>query len=454
MIKYLLYPFDRIARALIPDFSQDGKLRKQAGHWLEMAQRIHDYRRDLLTAEQGGGLLAAMAQVKSLVRERAGVATLKPAIERLENTMRACGGRHYPTSSFVENVEFFLVAAIVILGLRAYFIQPFKIPTNSMWPSYYGMTSEVFPEGEEPGVLRKAARMVGLGAVNYTLRAPADGEVMVPIFRSGAPAYTERPGRSLFIFPTLMREYTVMVSGQPVKLTVPADWAQSEFGYDDVLEKTLFAGQRNGLQRAAQTANGSNPLESSMMELTSGGRRVEARVFWVPTGKKVRQGEDILSFDILTGDLLFVDRLSYNFVQPRIGSGFVFKTERITHPEMQDASGNQIRQYYVKRLVGSPGDILEVRAPALFRNGQPIEGSEAFGKNARREGLYPGYTNAGGFLAAGDTLTVPEHAYFAMGDNSPRSKDSRMWGFVPEKDVVGRPLFIYYPLTTRWGPAK
>jgi signal peptidase I len=56
-------------------------------------------------------------------------------------------------------------------------------------------------------------------------------------------------------------------------------------------------------------------------------------------------------------------------------------------------------------------------------------------------------------LESGDVLDVPEHSYFAMGDNSPRSKDSRMWGFVPEKDVVGRPLFIYYPLTKRWGLA-
>src|SRR5690606_35989091 len=112
----------------------DGKLRKQAAHWLEMAQRIHDYRRDQLNADQSGGLLAVMAEVKSLVKQKASVATLRPAIERLEGTMRACGGRLYPTSSFVENIEFFLVAAIVILGLRAYFIQPFKIPTNSMWP--------------------------------------------------------------------------------------------------------------------------------------------------------------------------------------------------------------------------------------------------------------------------------------------------------------------------------
>ena len=434
--------------------SEDSKLRRSAAHWLEMAQRIHDFRTDQLTAEQGGGLLAAMAEVKRLVKEKAGVVTLKPAIERLEGVMRSCGGRFYPNNSLVENVEFFLVAAIVILGLRAYFIQPFKIPTNSMWPSYYGMTSEVFTPGEEPGFIGKAARMAAFGAVNYTVKAPADGEVMVPIFRSGAPAYTEKAGRSLFIFPTLMREYTVMVGGQLTKLTVPADWAQSEFGYDDVVEKTLFDGQRSGLQRAAQAANGSKQLESSVMEIVSGGRRVEARIFWVPTGRRVRAGEDILSFDILTGDLLFVDRLTYNFVRPKIGSGFVFKTENIDSSEMQDLSGNQIKQYYVKRLVGAPGDTLEVKAPALYRNGQPIEGSEAFGRNARREGLYPGYTNAGTYLASGQTLTIPEHNYFAMGDNSPRSKDSRMWGFVPEKDVVGRPLFIYYPLTKRWGPAK
>lgn len=434
--------------------SEESKLRRSANHWLEVAHRVHAYRKDQLAPEQGGGLVAAMAEVRRLAREKAPVATLKPAIERLEAAMRACGGRIYPTTSLVENVEFFVVAAIVILGLRAYFIQPFKIPTNSMWPSYYGMTSEVFTPGEDPGLLRKAARFAALGARNHTLRAPADGEVLVPIFRSGAPAYDEKPGRSLFIFPTLMREYTVMVGGQPARLTVPSDWAQSEFGYEDVLAKTLFAGDRNGLLRAAQAANEGNRIESSMMTVTVGGQRVEARVYWVPTGKRVRQGDEIVSFDILTGDLLFVDRMSYHFVPPRIGSGFVFKTENIASPEMRDASGRQIAQYYVKRLVGQPGDRLAVRAPALYRNGAPITGAMAFEGNARREGLYPGYTNHGTFLEAGRELTVPEGSYFAMGDNSPRSKDSRMWGFVPEKDVVGRPLFIYFPLTKRWGFAK
>jgi len=59
-----------------------------------------------------------------------------------------------------------------------------------------------------------------------------------------------------------------------------------------------------------------------------------------------------------------------------------------------------------------------------------------------------------GMLPVGGKVTVPAKSYFALGDNSPRSMDSRFWGFVPDKDVVGRPLFIYYPLTTRWGPAR
>jgi signal peptidase I len=49
---------------------------------------------------------------------------------------------------------------------------------------------------------------------------------------------------------------------------------------------------------------------------------------------------------------------------------------------------------------------------------------------------------------------VPEDKYFALGDNSGNSQDGRYWDFVPAKDVVGRPVFVYYPFTSRWGPAR
>jgi signal peptidase I len=56
-------------------------------------------------------------------------------------------------------------------------------------------------------------------------------------------------------------------------------------------------------------------------------------------------------------------------------------------------------------------------------------------------------------LRAGEVVTLPEPRYFALGDNSNNSADSRYWGYVPAADVVGKPLVIYYPFTRRWGLA-
>ncbi len=141
-------------------------MRQNAANWLEVADRVYHFRRDQLTEVQAQRLVGATTAVKLRLKEKADVSRLKLAVEALEGVLRDTGGRIYPQSALVENVEFFVVAAIVILGLRAYFIQPFKIPTNSMWPSYYGMTSEVFKPGEQPGVLGKVARMATLGASN------------------------------------------------------------------------------------------------------------------------------------------------------------------------------------------------------------------------------------------------------------------------------------------------
>src|SRR5688572_8008985 len=425
--------------------SEDGKARRQAAQWLEMAERIHDYRRDLLASAQLAELEAARASLKAAVKAKANAATLKSGMERLEKSMRECGGRLYPVNSLVENVEFFLVAAIVILGLRAYFVQPFNIPTNSMWPSYYGMKAEVFAAGEEPGLAKKALRFAAFGARHYSVEAPADGEVMVRVFSENQIAYAQKPGRSMFIFPTTMHQYEFSVAGQTATMQVPGEF---EGEFSDVLD-AAFAGEWGSFAGALRAGAKRIQPEGSMVRVWPD--REPVRAYWVATGKHVKKGEKILSFDILSGDLLFVERVSYNFFAPKVGSGFVFKTENI-HSDQMQSNGKQIEQYYVKRLVGVPGDKLEIRPPALYRNDQPINGSPAFDRNARQEGLYPGYVYWG-MLGAGDTITVPDHAYFAMGDNSPRSKDSRAWGFVPEKDVVGRPLFIYYPLTTRWGLA-
>ena len=106
-------------------------MRATAEHWLELAERVWHYRRDQLTETESQRLLGHTQEVREAVRTKEDAAKLKLLIEQLEETLRLTGGRIYPKTSLVENVEFFLMAAIVILGIKVYFIQPFKIPTNS-----------------------------------------------------------------------------------------------------------------------------------------------------------------------------------------------------------------------------------------------------------------------------------------------------------------------------------
>ena len=86
-------------------------------------------------------------------------------------------------------------------------------------------------------------------------------------------------------------------------------------------------------------------------------------------------------------------------------------------------------------------------------DGAPRDEVEAFTRNAAQEGEYGGYINHT-LLAEGRKLEVPEDKFVALGDNSANSLDSRYWGFVPEKSVIGKAIFIYYPFTKRWGAAE
>ncbi|MEO6568357.1 MAG: signal peptidase I [Opitutaceae bacterium] len=422
------------------------KMRENAANWLELADKVWHYRRDRLTAAEAGELKARTDDLRQRMKERADAAKLKLIIEELEGVLRRTGGAVYPKSALVENVEFFLVAAIVILGIRTYFVQPFKIPTNSMWPTYYGMTGENFPPGTEaPSGVARIFRLIAYGAQRKEVIAPRSGEVFALFGRDRRLVGAPRQGRNWLIFPAAMMEYTFIVDGQPAKLRLPADFHD----FDRLVIETYF-GSDQAFQTQMQRLQAAGKLEESYVRDEGGPL---GPVIQVPLGKTVKAGDPIIRFDLLTGDQLFVDRMSYHFVPPKVGQGFVFRTEHINSPYMRDNAGGQIESYYIKRLVGTPGDTLEIKSPVLYRNGNPITGSSAFAANATREGKYTGYTNQH-LLSAGEKLTVSPQKYFAMGDNSSNSADSRYWGFVPAKDVAGRPLFIYYPFTRRWGPAR
>ncbi len=423
------------------------RLLEQAKFLVNFAKKVVHYRKDVLGEVIVSALVKEREQLEGLCARMDDTADSQKAVERqwdvLDKLMRKHGGTIYPLHFWNENIEIILVAAILAIGVRAFFFQPFKIPTNSMYPTYSGMRPHVYlSQRQEPNFFQRAFRFAAFGASFYSIKAPESGELKIPLFspknhlpRMGEIEFTVTNGRRLFgfwtkILPKPYREYTFYVGGEPIVFRVPYDF----YGVEEVVMESFF-------QKSGQESLG-DALKQAMMD---GRIDYEGDQVFLKTGLRFQKGDAIARFDIMTGDMLFVDRFSYHFRQPRIGEAIVFRTENI--PQLAD------QKYYIKRLVGQSGDVLEIREPTLFRNGQPISGAKAFDLNAKKVGEYPGYVPRG-HLSQGDTETIPAGNFYAMGDNSPYSGDSRYWGFVPEKEVVGKAFFVLYPFTSRWGRAR
>ncbi|HVU39022.1 MAG TPA: signal peptidase I [Opitutales bacterium] len=433
--------------------SATARAREQAQNLLLLAHKVDCYRRDVVPAAKLAALREAVAALEQLLADKkTKPEALDHASEALHQAMLPCGGDIYPLTVAGEYTEMIIVAAIVVIGIRTFFLQPFRIPTNSMYPTYNGMTPYVYAlDAPGPSAAQKAWNFLTLGATHYDLRAPVEGEVTLPLGSDGfgRPAFgspnaklSERNWTRLWIVPVDLRQYAIFVGNQPVAFKVPMDF---NYGVEEAFVAEYFP------DLYAQGHKDLGKLYGLLLDhhlVRPDGHGGYA----LYSGHIAHAGDRVLDFDLRTGDMLFVDRFSYNFITPRVGDPFVFHTQgisRIVDHETGQVAGDQ---YYIKRLVGRPGDRLEVREPVLYRNSAPITGAAAFDKNAQEEGEYPGYVNRGD-LGPGDIYTVPENGYFAMGDNSPDSEDSRYWGPVPAQNLVGRAVFIIYPFTSRWGPA-
>ncbi len=115
-----------------------------------------------------------------------------------------------------------------------------------------------------------------------------------------------------------------------------------------------------------------------------------------------------------------------------------------------------LRQNYVKRVVGVPGDRLRVVSKQVYLNGVPLAEPYTFHKTAYFDSYrdnFPGEPNvrleAAGLamleenVVKGEVVVPPDH-YFVMGDNRDNSLDSRYWGFVPRRNIIGKPLVIFW----------
>lgn len=118
------------------------------------------------------------------------------------------------------------------------------------------------------------------------------------------------------------------------------------------------------------------------------------------------------------GEFLLVNRVAYKIGEPSIGDIVVFHA-----PGASDLD-------YIKRVVGLPGDHVEISDGLVYVNDQPL--------------YEPYISDPSRYSGEWD---VPPDQLFVLGDNRNNSSDSHMWGFVPFEDIVGRALLIYWPLS-------
>ena len=147
--------------------------KKGAKEVLRLGQKVFDYRKDLLSAEDLNKLFSANADLKSALQQKpVNGDLLELKAKEVDQELQKNGGQYYHKKTWVENVEMLLVAAIVVIGIRSFFVQPFIIPTNSMYPSFSGMQPFVYNEEDEtPGFLGRCFDKVLLGATHFKINA-------------------------------------------------------------------------------------------------------------------------------------------------------------------------------------------------------------------------------------------------------------------------------------------
>lgn len=355
------------------------------------AEKLIRYRRDRLSAETIAELQAQIEKVRAALKARDNRAAHEES-ERLDALLDAHTPPH-KDAVWRENVEVILVAIVVAVGIRSYFIQPFKIPTGSMQPTLNGIIGHPSTE-PAPNFLTQIVDFVVLGR-NYINVVSGDENIVERI-----------TSRKFLFFFTLSR---IECDRQSFTVYAPPEILRQDFQ--------------------------------------------------VYPGNRYHRGQVMARGAIDTGDQVFVDKFSYNFVHPHRGDVFVFRTNHISGIREDPEAG---APYYIKRLTGTPGDELRIDSPKLYVNGEQAH-SYGIKRVMEAKPPYRGYsqgpqrmqllngTFGPGLSTRQATFVVPSRDYFAMGDNSYNSYDSRYWGPVPEENVVGRGLLVYWPFGRHWG---
>jgi signal peptidase I len=401
--------------------------------------RKHFYRllsaqRDVLSPPALAAVTTALNELDAALAEGTNDGRIRIKAEELEFAANKWL-KPYPHAAWRENVEVLLVALAVALSIRTFFLQPFKIPTGSMQPTLFGVTSSPdfsridFSQqdrtklqeqiNDQLAQRRDLQFPTGLDRIKEWFEG--NSYVRVVAANDGELQAIDPPVHFL-IFNI---KQTIWIGGVAHTLWFPPDFGDAPLWW------------RAGLR----VHSDSQP------------------------GQFFHKGDEVLKMCVRAGDHLFVDRVSYNFCKPKRGEIIVFATAG-TQIDKQD-------EFYIKRLTVMPGEHVQIgddrhliidgrrldkTTPHFekvygFDPAQPpaksVYSGHVNGTMALHYGLYPNLAPL--FPNAETVYTNASDALMVMGDNTCDSSDSRTWGSVPVQNVIGKSFFVYWPLTGRFG---
>lgn len=376
--------------------SENKKKRKHIEHAVFQVKYARRMREDLLEPEMVERLRRLQADLKGHLKAKRyddGVALADNAVELARDVHPAPGAKY----GLRENIEVFVVVIAVALGFRTYFFQPYQIPTGSMQPTLYGITSVAEYEPD------------------WTDKIPA------------------RWGKFLLTG----SRYKEVVAKKGGVMPPPENWEDR-----DTFHFINIGGHRYKIHKNMIYSERENPLL---------GMRRQLHPEFPRPGERVKKGRVIAKGLLKQGDHIIVNRLVTNFVPPDRGDIVVFSTRGLPYVRANSA--------YIKRLTGTPGEEMSICDGKLYADGQVVDEPPVFERQYNhphysgysqlspgwfeRNGLKPRFTDCDYRLALG------EDEFLMMGDNTRHSLDGRYFGGVPGENVIGIGFFVPWPFFNR-----
>ena len=417
-------------------------------------QRLMSAQRDVLPPQAISNVQSKIDELNAAIADGANTGKISIAREELqfagEKWIKA-----YPNPVWRENVEVLLVAIAVAMGIRTFFLQPFKIPTGSMQPTLYGITSE--PDFSRIASFEQRYNFNDLPEPEKTrFKAAADKQANL---------------RNSITVPTGLERVKEWIHGiSYIHFVAPED------GTCDAVSKPWPGTVFNLYQRIEFAGK----WYTIMFPPDCGEEPLEYRAgLTIDTARVYKKGETVVNLRVHAGDHLFVDRLTYNFRAPERGEIVVFATSGIPEEQREMWQNIPPDEFYIKRLCGLGGETISLQqdhvlsdtpqGPSqpvghLIVNGRPISTSTPHFKN-----LYSYYDAKPGVtelpydenhyyghwmtqrLAPGQEVQIAPGNAFMMGDNTMDSLDSRYWGDIPASSIIGKSFFVYWPISSRFG---